>query len=163
MNLSIYCDTETGLLSPFLLGSSRLLKADRSPRSLSMLHLSELVLQVICGLCHRAPYRSANVPAVRTLRLWRHLADCCVLTSSESPREQPWGPSPRFCSFSTVSDLLGVNPHHHRPARKDSLCWRTSVSSAIPPALSATGMSCLNALPVELVSRIFCTRTFNKA
>lgn len=111
---------------------------------------------------HRAPYRSASVPAARTLRLWRQSWLFAVfLSSSESPRAQPWGPSPRFWSFSPVSEILDVNPR--RPVRVDNLCWRTSVSSVIPPALSATGMSCLNALPVELVSEISYTCTFSTA
>ena len=79
------------------------------------------------------------------------------LTSRESPRAQPWGPSPRFWSSSPASDLLDVNPR--RPVRVDSLCWRASVSSVTPPAPSATGTSCLNALPVELVSTITYVRT----
>lgn len=94
-------------------------------------------------------------------RTYRRLHGHCVfgdtvwlffLTSSGIPRPQPWGSSPRFWSVSMVSDLLDASPR--RNVRADSFCWRTSVSSVIPLALSATGMSCLNALPVELVRKI---------
>lgn len=77
--------------------------------------------------------------------------------STESPRAQPWGlPSRLSFSWSSALDLLDVNPR--RPVRVASLCWRTSVSCVIPPAPSATDTSCLNALPVEFVSRIFLAR-----
>lgn len=126
------------------------------------LHLNELVQQVISGLVSQSPI---DLPAYllhghcvlgSSPRCWLFFL---FVTSSESTRTRPWGPSPRFWPFSAVSDLLDVNLRC--PVRVDSFCWRISVSSVIPPALSATGMSCLNALPVELVSIFPYTLTFN--
>ena len=161
--LSVCRDTETGLFSLFSC-QDHLLKADRSPRSLSTVISLERTgpASYFWAGVDGAPYRSTSIPAARrdTASLETLLLTVCrffSLTSRESPRAQPWGPSPRFWSSSPASDLLEVNPR--RPVRVDSLCWRASVSSVTPPAPSATGTSCLNALPVELVSTITYVRT----
>ena len=88
-----------------------------------------------------------------------------LLTSSQSLRAQPWGRWPPVCcSSSALRDLLRVRkPPRRPPARADGSCWRASVSSVIPPAPSASDMSCLNALPVELVSNISLTHTHTHA
>lgn len=149
--------------SLFFSCQDHLLKADRSPRSLFTVISLERTgpASYFWADVHRAPYRSASIPAARrdTASLETLLLSVCrfFLTSRESPRAQPWGPSLRFWSSSPAPDLLDVNPR--RPVRVDSLCWRANVSSVTPPAPSATGTSCLNALPVELVSTITYVRT----
>lgn len=72
------------------------------------------------------------------------------LSCIPNPRARSWGFSSRLWSFSAMLDLLDVSCR--RNVQADSLCRRTSASSVIPLVQSATGMSCLNAPPVELVS-----------
>lgn len=79
----------------------------------------------------------------------------------KSSGPQTWGPPLPCRSFSAVSD--GLRANLRRRVRAVSSCWRASVSSAIPPAPSATDMSFLNALPVELVSFVSDARTLNTA
>lgn len=155
-------------LSIYLYSSGDLLlNANHSPRSLSTLfHLSKLVQQVVSELVFTEPHIDppAYVPAARLLRLWRLRFTPVFPTVSGIPPAQPWGFSPRFCSFSPVADLLDASPR--RNVRADSFCWRTSVSSVIPLAPSATGMSCSNALPVELVRKktlpILCSKALRR-
>lgn len=72
------------------------------------------------------------------------------LSCAPNPRARSWGFSSRLWSLSAMLDLLDVNCR--RNVQADSLCRRTSASCVIPLVQSATGMSCLNALPVESVS-----------
>lgn len=119
---------------------------------------AKLVLRVISGLVHSSMRQRTCCTDAASLE-----TRACLFFSLpvKGSREQPCGPSPRSSSSSAVSDLLAVNPRLR--AWAGSFCWRASVCSAIPPAPSATGTSCLNALPVESVSQMSCTRTLNTA
>lgn len=92
---------------------------------------------------------------------WGRLRTYCADTASvrrsvvglsciPNPRARSWGFFSRLWSLSAMLDLLAVNCR--RNVQADSLCRRISASSVIPLVQSATGMSCLNAPPVELVS-----------
>lgn len=137
-------------LYSFILSSPRVIYQRVTPTSLIVhcfTHTREEKKKTGPASYLRAGVHWGSAPTARILRLWggRSFVSC-----SPGPRARSWGFSSRLWSLSAMLDLLDAKCR--RNVQADNSCWRTSASSVIPLVQSATGMSCLNALPVELVS-----------
>lgn len=83
--------------------------------------------------------------------------DCLTFFLMNESSEWRWRPALPLL-FCTVSDLFDVSLRCL--VQVDSLCWRISASSVIPPVLSATGTSFFSVLPVESVRNSLTTPAY---